>query len=67
LAQAVQLAWAEQLRSFGWPRREDYNRRREMQSWTSHDDGTRVSVFWQERKSGPPRIFTEWKLVEAAK
>jgi hypothetical protein len=67
LAAAVQLAWSKQLRLLGWPRREDYSKRKQMQSWTSHDELSRVSIFWQESKSGPPRLYTEWKLLGTPK
>ncbi len=63
LALAVQKAWSADLARLGWPRREDYTKRKQVQSWTSHDDRTRVSMFWQEGRSGTARVYTEWKRL----
>src|SRR5262249_45341676 len=63
LAQAVQHAWGADVENLGWPRREDQTRRGHVQSWSSHDDATRLSIFWQADKSGTPGVFTEWVLL----
>jgi hypothetical protein len=65
LAQAVKDAWADAITAYGWPRREDHTRRGRVQSWATHDDRTRVTVFWQRTKSGEAQLFTEWKSVPA--
>jgi hypothetical protein len=64
LADAVRQAWGADVRHLGWPRREDRTRKGQIQSWTSHDDVTRLSIFWQEDKAGAARVFTEWRLLE---
>jgi hypothetical protein len=65
LAKAVETAWAKKFRSYGWPRREDSNERKQMKSWTTHDEATRLCVFWEEGRSGVVRLYTEWTAVAA--
>jgi hypothetical protein len=61
LASAVTEAWGRDLRSLGWPRRQDLTTQNTLQSLAWHDDHTRVRIFWQESESGLCRLFTEWK------
>ena len=42
-----------------------YGSRKEMQTWTSHDDLTRVSIFWQEGRTGAAHVYTEWTTLAA--
>jgi hypothetical protein len=63
LAHVVQLAWSEKLSEFGWPRRQDHNANRVLQSWANHDDTTRIRVFWQQNQDGSREVFTEWKDI----
>jgi hypothetical protein len=63
MAAAVRHAWGTAVEELGWPRREDRDRGKELQSWASHDDLARVSIFWQARKSAAPQRFTEWKRL----
>jgi hypothetical protein len=67
LAAAVQKAWARNVRDYGWPRREETNARKQFKSWTNHDDRTRLTIFWEESRSGKFRLFTEWTNLEASK
>jgi hypothetical protein len=64
LAQAVRQAWAADFAKLAWPRREDQTRKGQVQSWASHDDVTRLSIFWHEDKSGNAGVFTEWTLLK---
>jgi hypothetical protein len=66
LAQAVEKAWLTKIRAYGWPRREDYNSRKQLKSWTNHDSRTRLCIFWQEGKSGAFRLFTEWTALASS-
>jgi hypothetical protein len=66
LEEAVQLAWEKEKASLGYWRRADLTANGRLQSLTGHDDVRRVSVFWQESKTGP-RLYTEWTPVENAK
>lgn len=61
LAEALRGSWARDLRSFGWPRRQDVNDNGVLDGLGWHDDRTRVRTFWQETDQGPARVFTEWK------
>jgi hypothetical protein len=58
-AQGVRDAWSRHLAAFGWPWRQDFAGQ-QLQSWGSHDDHTRLRVFWQQERDGC-RVFTEWK------
>jgi hypothetical protein len=61
LAAAVREAWARDLRSLGWPRREDVTSEDVLEGMGWHDEWTRVRVFWQDPDQGAPRLYTEWK------
>jgi hypothetical protein len=67
LAQAVEKSWLSKVRLYGWPRREDHNSRKQLKSWSNHDDRTRLCIFWQEGKSGVFRVFTEWTPLDLDK
>jgi hypothetical protein len=58
-------AWGRNIRSFGWPCRQDAVNDKDLQSLGWRDDATRVRIFWQEADEGPPRVFTEWKGIAA--
>ncbi len=64
IGQMVQVlldATSRQIRTLGWPRRQDFLQDT-LQSMSWHDDVLRIRIFWQESDNGPPRMFTEWKL-----
>jgi hypothetical protein len=67
LAEAVSDAWAARLSRFGWPRRQDRNARRQVSTFTGHDEATRVKVFWEGRGTAadPVRLYTEWQALAA--
>jgi hypothetical protein len=69
MAWAVETAWSTKLSAFGYPRREDRNARKQVTTWTTHDEVTRVSVFWngKGKKNDPVRLYTEWQAVAAIK
>jgi hypothetical protein len=60
-AAAVRDAWARDLRSLGWPRREDITNEDVLEGMGWHDERTRVRIFWQDPDRGAPRLYTEWK------
>jgi hypothetical protein len=61
LAQALQDAWARDLRRLGWPRRQDVSGDDVLNGLGWHDERTRVRLFWQEPEKGTPRVYTEWQ------
>jgi hypothetical protein len=61
LADALSAAWGRDIRSLGWPRRQDLSSADALQSLGWHDERTRVRLFWQEPDQGAPRLYTEWK------
>jgi hypothetical protein len=61
LADALSAAWGRDIRSLGWPVRQDLSSGDALQSLGWHDERTRVRLFWQEPDQGPPRVYTEWK------
>ncbi len=63
LAQAVSEAWGRDLRTLGWPSRQDATPQGVTQGLGWHDGVTRVRTFWQEQDDGPPRVYTEWKAL----
>jgi hypothetical protein len=63
MAAAVRQAWGEMVEELGWPRREDHDRRKQLQTWANHDDVTRVCIFWQPSKSAGAKLYTEWKRL----
>jgi hypothetical protein len=63
MAAAVRQAWGEMVEELGWPRREDHDRRKQLQSWANHDDVARVCIFWQPSRSAGPKLYTEWKRL----
>jgi hypothetical protein len=63
LAAALSEAWGRDLKTLGWPRRQDLIG--EVVSnigW--NDERTRIRTFWQDPEQGPARIYTEWKEVK---
>jgi hypothetical protein len=58
---AVSEAWGKEVRQFGWPWRQDVAEGGAPQGWTSHDDRTRVRIFWEQGNDGVRRVFTEWR------
>lgn len=60
LADQLTAAWGRDLRTLGWPSRQDADAERVLQALGWNDDRTRVRLFWQETEDGP-RLFTEWK------
>lgn len=63
LAQAVSEAWGRELRSLGWPARQDATPQGTLQGLGWNDTRTRVRTFWQDQDDGPPRVYTEWKSL----
>jgi hypothetical protein len=63
LAAALSEAWGRDLKTLGWPRRQDLTGE-VVSNLGWNDERTRVRSFWQESEQGPPRIFTEWKEVK---
>jgi hypothetical protein len=63
LADAVQAAWVQDLRTLSWPRRRDVSPEEVLQGFGWHDERTRVRLFWQEPDQGPGRLYTEWKSL----
>jgi hypothetical protein len=61
MAQALQEAWARDIRGLGWPRRQDGNADDVLNGLGFHDERTRVRLFWQEPDRGSPRVYTEWE------
>jgi hypothetical protein len=59
----VTQSWVRGLRSLGWPSRQDAAHESGLQGLGWHDDQTRIRTFWQEADDGPPRVFTEWKVI----
>jgi hypothetical protein len=59
--QAVAEAWARDLRTLGWPRRQELTAHGALLGLGWHDDLTRVRIFWQENDQGSAHAFTEWK------
>ncbi len=64
--QAVTEAWGRDLRSLGWPRRQDLAPDRTVQSMGWNDERTRVRIFWSESDKGP-QLFTEWREIADVK
>jgi hypothetical protein len=64
LKQAVGKAWGLEARRFGWFWRQDLSPQNLVQSWGTHDEATRVRIFWEETSDGTPRLYTEWKHLE---
>ncbi|HEV3119827.1 MAG TPA: hypothetical protein VGY58_22395 [Gemmataceae bacterium] len=58
---AVSDAWSREVRTLGWPRRQDFGGNDVLQSLGWHDECTRTRIFWQENDDGSIRVFTEWK------
>lgn len=63
LASALSDAWGQELRTIGWPRREDVNSYGHLQGLGFHDERTVVKLFWQDDSRGKPSLFTEWTGV----
>ena len=63
----ITQAWGRNLRSFGWPTRQDAGPDGGLQTLGWHDDLTRIRIFAQDTDDGQARIFTEWKDISAAK
>jgi hypothetical protein len=61
LAEAVSDAWGRELRTVGWPRRQDAGTTGTTQSLSFHDERTLVKLFWQDDSRGKPSLFTEWR------
>jgi hypothetical protein len=71
LPDSLAQAWGREIKNyevdtFGWPLRQDFGKRgREGLAW--HDDVTRFRIFWQEQGTRPPRMYTAWKDITAAR
>jgi hypothetical protein len=63
LGKAVSETWGRDLRTLGWPRRQDLTGD-VVSNLGWNDERTRVRSFWQEAAQGPPRIYTEWKEMK---
>ena len=61
-AQQVAEAWGRDLRSVGWPWRQD-SVNNLPQSWTTSDEQTRYRVFRQEDNLGN-HLLVEWRAVK---
>jgi hypothetical protein len=55
----LQEAWRREVRSLGWPWRQDLAGA-VPQSWTTHDALTRYRLFWEEDNQGT-FLFSEWR------
>ena len=65
MSEALRADWAKNMRTLGWPRRQDSAPGNLLQGLAWHDDVVRVRVFWQEPDDGPSHVFTEWKALAA--
>jgi hypothetical protein len=63
MSEALRADWAKNMRTLGWPRRQDSAPGNLLQGLAWHDDVVRVRVFWQEPDDGPSHVFTEWKAL----
>lgn len=63
LAGVVSDAWGRELRTIGWPRRQDAGPGGATQALSFHDEQTLVRLFWQDDSKGKPALFTEWRGV----
>jgi hypothetical protein len=61
--QGLREAWSRDMPRFGWPWRQHAERRQIVQNLGSHDDRSRVRIFWQEDPDGF-HLFTEWKELQ---
>ncbi len=62
LGDAVREVWGRDIRTLGWPSRQDLaDNVLHGVGW--NDDRTRVRTFWQEPDQGPCRVYTEWKQL----
>jgi hypothetical protein len=59
--QVLAQAWARELATLGWPRRQDLTAGDILQSFGWHDERTRVRLFWQENDQGEIYLYTEWQ------
>jgi hypothetical protein len=61
----VTTLWGQETRNLGLPWRQDFSEEGALQSWTTHDDQTRVRIFWEQRNTDGGRlVFTEWRSSE---
>jgi hypothetical protein len=67
LGDQITQTWGRNLRSFGWPTRQDAGSDGGLQTLGWHDDLTRIRIFAQDTDDGQVRVFTEWKDISAAK
>lgn len=61
-AKQLPVNWGRELRTVGWPWRQDYADN-QPQSWTTSDDRTRYRLFWQEDNLGT-HVLAEWRAVK---
>lgn len=61
-AQQLPETWGRELRTVGWPWRQDFVNN-VLQSWTTSDAQTRYRVFWQEDNLGT-HVLAEWRSVK---
>jgi hypothetical protein len=61
VGQALTEAWSRDLRSLGWPNRQEFSAEQELSKLGWLDDRTRIRIYWQETDTSRARIFTEWK------
>ena len=61
-AKHLQETWGRDLRTLGWPWRQDLADR-VPQSWTTHDEATRYRLFWQEDNQGT-HLLAEWRELK---
>jgi len=59
--QMLSEMWGKDLRTLGWPRRQDSTPNEILQNMGWHDDRTRVRIFWQESDSGAIHLYSEWQ------
>jgi hypothetical protein len=65
ISQSLSDAWGSDLRSLGWPNRQDFGADRLLRSLFWNDERTRIRMYWQETDNAPPEAFTEWKNLPA--
>lgn len=61
LATVLRDTWGRELRTLGWPRRQDLGLGGAVQALSFHDERTQVKLFWQDDSKGKPSVFTEWR------
>jgi hypothetical protein len=64
MAKALTQAWSREATVLGWPSRQERLPNGHFHAWSSHDDRTRVRIFWTQSLGEAPRLYTEWTLAQ---